>query len=417
MTDSQREFDVVVWGASGFTGRLVAEYLLERHGASGTVQWALGGRNREKLEAIRAGLGAAAADLPIVLGDGDDEASLASLAERTRVVCTTVGPYALYGSKLVAACVAHGTDYCDLTGEVHWMRRMIDTHQKEAEATGARIVHTCGFDSIPSDLGVHFVQSEMRRRHGVASPFVKARATDFSGGFSGGTIASMLNMLEESGRDPDVRRVMADPYGLNPEGDRSGPDERDRLAPAWDDDFAGWTAPFVMAGINTRVVRRSQALLGHPAGRDFRYDEAMLTGPPPMGFLTAAAITAGMAAFAGAGSIAPLRRAAERFLPDPGEGPSREQRERGYWEMRFHAAHPEDGEKGLFARLRGDRDPGYGSTAKMLAEAALCLAQDDLEARGGFETPASSMGEALATRLIEHAGVTFSIDDTAEPVG
>jgi short subunit dehydrogenase-like uncharacterized protein len=411
MSDPEREFDVILWGATGFTGRLVAEYLLQRHGADDDLRWALGGRNPEKLESIRTGLGTSAASLPIILGDGDDEASLSSLARRARVVCTSVGPYAIYGSKLVAACAAHGTDYCDLTGEVHWMRRMIDAHQKEAEATGARIVHTCGFDSIPSDLGVHFVQSQMRERHGVSSPHVKGRAAEFSGGFSGGTVASMLNMLEEAGRDPAVRRVMSDPYGLNPEGERAGADEADRITPTWDDDFDQWTGPFVMAAINTRVVRRSQALLGHPHGREFRYDETLLTGPPPAGFLKAGAVTAGMAAVAGMGSIPALRRMLGRFLPEPGEGPSQEQREKGFWDMRFHAAHPDDPAKNVRARLTGDRDPGYGSTAKMLGEAAVCLAKDNLREGGGFSTPAASMGDALVTRLRDHAGVSFSVDE------
>ncbi len=289
---SDRELDLVLWGATGFTGRLVAAHLLARHGARGGLRWALGGRSRPKLEALRRELGEAAGDLPLVVGDGEDEASMGVLAARTRVVCTTVGPYARYGSKLVAACVHRGTHYCDLTGEVQWMRRMIDAHQKEAEASGARIVHTCGFDSIPSDLGVFFLQREMQARHGVPCARVKVRVAGFSGGFSGGTVASMLNMMDEMQRDPSVRRVMSDPYALNPEGERSGPDEPDRTTPAWDPDFEAWTAPFVMAGINTRVVRRTNALLGHPWGREFRYDEAMLMGSGPAGWLKAAGFTA-----------------------------------------------------------------------------------------------------------------------------
>ena len=410
----EREFDVVVWGATGFTGRLVAEYLLETYGDGAELRWAIGGRNREKLEALREEIGRetgrSAAGLPLVVGDGDDEAFVAELARRTRVVCTTVGPYAKYGSKLVAACARGGTHYCDLTGEVQWMRRMIDAHQKEAEASGARIVHTCGFDSIPSDLGVFFLQREMRRRHGVPCARIKCRVKGFSGAFSGGTIASLLNVLDEAGRDREVRRLMADPYGLNPEGQRSGPDGPDRTTPAYDDDFSAWTAPFIMAGINHKVVRRSNALLGHAYGAEFRYDEAMLMGDGPVGWLKAAGLTGGLAAAMGAGAIGPLRSLLGRVLPAPGEGPSKEQREAGYFDLRLYGEHPEDRGKSLRAKVTGDRDPGYGSTAKMLGESAVCLAKDEITVGGGFWTPASVMGEPLLERLQAKAGLTFSIE-------
>ena len=410
MTERDREFDVVVWGATGFTGRLVAEYLLARYG-TGELRWALGGRNERKLERVRHGLGAAAAGLPLVLGDGDDEVSLRALAERTRVVCTTVGPYALYGSKLVAAFVEAATHYCDLTGEVQWMRRMIDAHQDAATASGARIVHTCGFDCIPSDLGVHFVQREMRARHGVAAPRVKCRVAGFSGGASGGTLASMLNMLEEAGRDREVIRILNDPYALNPKDLRSGPDRRESVRPEYDEDYAQWTAPFVMGAVNTKVVRRSNALLGHPYGRDFRYDEAQLAGAGPAGLARAAAIAAGLAGAMGAASLGPVRRLLANRLPAPGEGPSAAKREAGYWDLRFLARHPEDPAQSLRARLTGDRDPGYGSTSKMLGESAVCLALDALVSPPGFSTPAAAMGDALLERLRARAGVTFEIED------
>ena len=258
MAQTDREFDIVLWGASGFTGQLVAEYLVGRYGAEGSFRWALGGRNEKKLDGVRHEL--SAPELPLVLGDGDDAASLEALAARTRVVCTTVGPYARYGSKLVAACAKAGTHYCDLTGELHWIRRMLDAHEDEARRSGAVIVPTCGFDSIPSDLGVYYVQREMQARDGAPSPHVKGGAAGFSGSFSGGTVASMLNMLEEAAKDPEVRRVMADPYAISPPARSDRPDSPDRTAPAWDEDFGQWTAPFVMAGINTRVVRRSNAL-------------------------------------------------------------------------------------------------------------------------------------------------------------
>ena len=224
MSASDREFHIILWGASGFTGRLVAEYLLEKYGSGETLRWALAGRNQAKLEAVRDGIGAVAEALPILLADAADEASLAELVARGSVICTTVGPYAKYGSKLVAACARSGTHYCDLTGEVHWIRRMIDAHQDEALASGARIVHTCGFDCIPSDLGAFFLQNEMQSRHGVSADYIKYRVKGFSGGASGGTIASMLHMMEEAGSDPEVMRVMNEPYSINPKGQRTGPD-------------------------------------------------------------------------------------------------------------------------------------------------------------------------------------------------
>ena len=410
---SERELDVVVWGATGFTGRLVAEYLLQTYGAGERLRWAMGGRNEAKLREVRSELcgaaGVAEDQVPLVLGDAADAESMTELARRTRVVCTTVGPYAKYGTPLVAACARTGTDYCDLTGEVQWMRKMIDAHHEEARASGARLVHTCGFDCIPSDIGVHFVQHQMRERHGVASPRIKYRVKGFSGGASGGTIASMMNMLDEAGQDSSVLRVMNDPYGLNPEGERAGADQGDRVAPAYDTDFGAWTGPFVMAAVDTRVVRRTNALLGYPYGKDFRYDEAMLMGSGPLGLTKAIGLTAGLGAGMAALQFGAVRRLAQRRLPSPGEGPSPEQREKGYFDVRLFAAHPDDPGKSLRARVTGDRDPGYGSTSKMLAESAVCLAQDELAAEGGCLTPAAAMGDALLQRLRASAGLTFDI--------
>jgi short subunit dehydrogenase-like uncharacterized protein len=400
-----REFEIVLWGATGFTGRLVAEFLLEQYGAGGELAWALGGRNREKLEAVRAELGAG--ELPLVVGDGDDEAAMASLAERTQVVCSTVGPYALYGSKLVAACAAKGTHYCDLTGEVHWMQRMIEAHQDAAEASGARIVHTCGFDSIPSDLGVLFLQHEMQTRHGTPCARIELRVAGFSGGASGGTIASMINMMEEAEHDPEIRRSIGEPYALNPKDQRGGPDGPGIRGPAWDPHAEQWIAPFIMADLNTKIVRRSNALLGYPWGRDFRYDEAMLMGTGPAGFTKAAGLAFGSGAAMAGFAIGPLRRAISGRLPKPGEGPSQQAREAGYFDLLLRGE-AKDGHV-LSARVTGDRDPGYGSTAKMLGESAVCLARDPLSAGGGFGTPTSVMGQALIERLQARAGLSFEL--------
>lgn len=410
MEVSDREYDVVLWGATGFTGSLVAEYLMGRYGVGNGLRWAIGGRSQEKLAAVRDGLGATASALPIVLGDAGEADAMQALAETTRVVCSTVGPYAKYGSPLVEACVKGGTHYCDLTGEIHWMQRMIDTHQDAARSSGARIVHTCGFDCIPSDLGTWFIQREMRTRHGVASPHVKLRVKGFSGGASGGTIASMLNMMEEAKHDPAVTRAMNEPYSINPQGERSGPDGPERFAPQQDGDFGEWTAPFVMAGVDTKIVRRTNALLDYAYGRDFRYDEAVLMGAGAVGAAKAAAMTAGLGSGMALATVGPIRSLLASRLPSPGEGPSKEAREAGYFDLRLHAAHPTDRSLDLRAKVTGDRDPGYGSTSKMLGEAAVCLAKDDLANAGGFWTPAAAMGEPLLERLTKHAGLTFEIE-------
>ncbi len=411
-----REFDVVVWGATGFTGMLVAEYLAERYGVGGTLRWALAGRNEAKLETVRRDLAASCADaasLPLLLADAGDPASLEALTARTRVVCTTVGPYAQYGSELVAACVARGTHYCDLTGEVHWMRRMIDAHHAGAARRGARIVHTCGFDSVPSDLGVHWLQREMRARHGVPCVAVKYRASAFKGGFSGGTVASMLNMFEEAETDSSIRTILDDPYALNPAGVPRGLDGPEKTLPEYDPDFAAWVTPFVMAMINTKVVRRSNALLDFAYGADFRYDEGTLIPYGQLGFPLAAAIASGSSLFNAATAVRPLRDAIARFLPKPGDGPDQRTRESGYFEILLLGRHPDDAGANLRLKVRGDRDPGYGSTAKMLGEAAACLALDNLSTPCGVLTPAVAMGDALLDRLQANAGVTFEAQSGA----
>jgi short subunit dehydrogenase-like uncharacterized protein len=408
-TASDRELDLVVWGATGFTGRLVAEYLYGQYGTGGDLRWAIGGRSPDKLDALRETLGAGE-DLPVITGDSRDPVSLAALVERTAVVCSTVGPFARYGSELVEACAAAGTHYCDITGEVQWMRRMIDAHEDTARASGARIVHACGFDSIPSDLGTLFLQDAMQAQEGRACSEVKLRVRKMKGAFSGGTVASLLNALEEAGRDPQARRALGHPYGLNPEGEQSGPDGADQKTPVYDPDFVSWTAPFVMATVNTRVVRRSNAVMDYPYGRDFRYSEAVTTGPGTMGWTRAASMTAGLGAFAAAASVGPARALMNRlFLPQPGEGPDEAQRESGSFDLRLFGRAANG--KTLRARVTGDRDPGYGATCRMLGESAVCLAQDGdaLSVEGGFWTPASCMGETLIARLRASAGLGFEL--------
>ncbi len=403
-----REFDVVVWGATGFTGTLVAEYLLEQYGVTNGIKWAIAGRSMARLEALRESLGAPG--LAAIVADSFDREALADLAKRTRVVLTTVGPYALYGDLLVEACVTSGTHYCDLAGEVQWIRRMIDRHDDAARHSGARIVHCCGFDSVPSDLGVWFLQHAARQRRGSHCVAVTTLVQASKGGFSGGTIASLMNVLDEARTDRNVARLMARPYALNPDPDFGGPDEPDTLRPRYHEKAQTWVAPFIMAAINTRVVRRSHALLGFPYGQEFRYDEAIMTGSGPGGWAKALAIAGTMAAVMTAGSLKATRRPLERFvLPSPGEGPDADERERGFFKFR---------QVGVFAdgttiesRVTGDRDPGYGSTSKMIAECAVCLAENEVPAGGGVWTPATALNGALLRRLTERAGLTFDIVD------
>jgi len=407
-TQTERAYDVVVWGATGFTGKLVAEYLYENYADPDQLIWAIAGRNREKLQAVVADIAGDSAPPDIIVADSNDAASLHDLASQTRVVVTTVGPYALYGDMLVEACVNAGTDYCDLSGEVQWMRRIIDTHQSAAEASGARIVHSCGFDSIPSDLGVQFLQEHAMETTGSPCTRVEFLVKAMRGGGSGGTIASALNALKESRQDREVARILVAPYSLNPEGERTGPDGRDQQTVRYDELAGVWTAPFIMAMINNRNVRRSNALLDYVYGKDFRYRESISCGSGPAGWSKAAAITAGIGGMILAGSFDFTREnLIKRFVPKPGEGPSQAERESGFFNLLL-VGETADGNI-LKARVTGDRDPGYGSTSKMLSQSAICLAKDARSTGGGIWTPASAMGPALRERMINHAGLTFDI--------
>ncbi|MBX3129867.1 MAG: saccharopine dehydrogenase NADP-binding domain-containing protein [Polyangiaceae bacterium] len=406
-----RPYDLVLFGATGFTGALVAEYLAGH--APPSLRWALAGRSREKLEAVRRSLGMAQprlAELPLLVADSHDRASLDRVAQDAHVVCTTVGPYALHGAELVAACVDAGTHYCDLTGEVQFIRRMIDAHHERAQQTGARIVHCAGFDSIPSDLGCLMLQEHAIEAFGAPCSVVRFSLTKNRGGVSGGTVASMLNLLDEARRDRSVLRTVGHPYALNPPGEQTGPDGSDQRGIGWDADAGTITAPFVMAAINTRVVRRSNALFGYRYGRDFSYSEVTSLPASPKGALTAAGLTLGLGGLLLAANVPPLRRALEKRLPKPGEGPSRRARERGFFEveLRGTGARPSGEPFEVRAVVAGTQDPGYGETAKMLGESALCLASDALTSAGGVLTPAVALGMTLVGRL-RTAGMTFDI--------
>jgi short subunit dehydrogenase-like uncharacterized protein len=410
-----RDHDIVLFGATGFTGKLVAEYLA-RH-APKSVRWAIAGRNKAKLEAVKRDLVAidpALAELPVLVADGHDQASLDAIVPKTRVVCTTVGPFGEHGRKLVSTCARSGTHYCDITGEVPFIRASIDENHAKAVETHARIVHCCGFDSIPSDLGV-FILWDHARKQGGSLSWTKGFVGEMSGTASGGTAATMLAIVEEATRDPKVRRLLGNPHALDPEVPRGrgrDPFEADVRGVAFDKDIDRWTAPFVMSSINTRIVRRSNALLHY--GEPFRYREAMSLPKGAKGLLAASFVTAGTAGFTLGAALPPTRALLARFvLPKAGEGPSKEARDRGHFTLRFVA----EGTRGnatplrVKATVKGTSDPGYGETAKMLGQSCLCLAMDAdaLEPRYGVLTPASAMGITLVERL-RREGMTFAVE-------
>ena len=382
-----RAHDIIVYGSTGFTGRLVAEYLAAHYPG---LNWAMAGRSLAKLEQIRTEVGAPAS-LPLIVADAADPASLAAMVSAAQVVITTVGPYQLYGSELVAACAAAGTAYVDLCGEPAWMREMIDAHEARAKASGARIVFSCGFDSIPFDLGVQQLQKLCIERFGAPAPRIKGRVRTMKGGFSGGTAASLKATLAAAARNPSLIKLLASPFALTPGFE--GPDQPNGMLPHYDTGVNAWVAPFIMAPINTKNVHRTNALAGHPYGRDFRYDEMMVA--PGLGELGKAAAEA----------IAKANPLAGDGGPKPGEGPSKEERESGHYDVLFIAEY-EDGRTAKLS-VKGDRDPGYGSTSKMIAESALCLVKD-VQGEGGVWTPGALMGDALVARLVAHAGLTFT---------
>lgn len=391
-----REFDLVVFGATGFTGKLVAEYIAS---SGERVSWAIAGRNQTKLEAL-------GMNVPIIVADALDPAAMASVAQRTKVVCTTAGPFARYGSHLVAACAAAGTHYCDLTGEVQWMRRMIDAHHDRAKATGARIVHTCGFDSIPSDLGTWALQQEMIAAFGKPAPQVTALFGESSGGFSGGTVASAMETAAEASVDRAVRKVLGNPYALDPDPYADRPPAPDEASIGWDSRLKMFTLPFVMAQVNTRVVRRAHALAGLPWGPDFVYRELMSTPGSPRGLAMAVGIAGGLAGIAFAMKRPRLRKQLAKRAPKPGEGPSPQARAKGHWKVRLVGEVAN--QRIVYVAADDHGDPGYASTAKMLGESALCLARDPLTSPGGVQTPSVAMGKALLDRL-RRTGLTFEV--------
>ena len=387
---SNRDFEVIIYGASGFTGRLVAEYMGKTYGQS--INWAMAGRNEAKLAEVRAEVGAPDST-PLVIADADDLDSLRSMVKRADCILTTVGPYQLYGSELVGLCAEEGTHYVDLSGEPGWMHEMIEKHAATAASTGARIVHSCGFDSVPFDLGVYFLQEAAVERFGTPMPRIRGRVRAMQGEFSGGTAASMGATMAAVQKNPDLINVLINPFSLA--NGFSGPAQPADNKPYEDEVIGSWVAPFIMAAINTKNIHRSNALLDQRYGADFEYDEMMVCGPGEQGKAVADMVA----------SSNPL---GGDDVPKPGEGPSKESREAGHYDVLFVGTNA-NGDR-IEAAGTGDMDPGYGSTSKMIAESALCIVQDCPDLPGGIYTPAPAMGNKLIKRLVDKAGLTFDLE-------
>jgi short subunit dehydrogenase-like uncharacterized protein len=409
---ADRELDIVLFGATSFVGRLCAEYL--SRAAPSEVRVGLAGRSRERLRDLQTSLGGRAADWPLLVADTTDQESLSALAATTRVLTTTVGPYRRYGLPVLEACAIAGTHYADLTGEVLFMREAINRFDAVAIGSGARIVHSCGFDSIPSDLGVLLLHEAITAEGTGQLEDTTLVVRAMKGGPSGGTIASLTGSIDEARGNSGQARMLADPYALSPDRDaepRLGP-EGDLRGVRHDDELGMWVGPFVMGSINTRAVRRSNALQGWAYGPRFRYQEVMGFGSGARGAVQAGAVACGVGALVVGLSVGPSRALLDRVLPSPGEGPNEKQRDGGFFRIEIHAR-TSSGARYL-CRVAAQGDPGYKATAVMLGESSLSLALDSegLPSRAGVLTPATAMGNALVQRL-RRAGQTFEVERTA----
>ena len=383
------KYDFVIYGATGFTGKLVVEYAIKQYSNNNEVSWAIAGRNNEKLEHVQEKY-----NLPSNIGkivvDSDDQDSIDEMVSQTKCVLTTVGPYQLYGEKIIKTCISTGTDYVDLCGEPGFMHKIISECSAEAKETGARVVFSCGFDSIPFDLGVLFVQEEVMSRLNKYAPSVRGRVRGMNGEFSGGTAASMKATMSALQSNPELINILVNPHALC--DGFQGVQQDDDSKPIYDEELETWVAPFFMAPINTKNIHRSNKLMNHIYGENFKYNEMWIQGPGEEGKAASEFIS----------TMNPLGDA-----PEPGDGPSRESRENGNYDVLFCA--DVDGET-IKASVSGDMDPGYGSTSKMIAESAVCLVKDCQDLAGGIYTPAASMGKKLIKRLESNAGLTFKLE-------
>ena len=414
-SEEKRPYAVVLYGATSFVGQITAHYLTNfltnnKNKDGSTVTWAIAGRDEEKLNKLQSKLGS---KVDIIIANSNDAASLDEMTKQTQVIISTVGPYLKYGEPLIKSCAENGTDYVDLTGEAIFIKDMMDKYQDTAKQSGARIVNSCGFDSIPSDLGVYFTQAKAEEQFGETCNVIHMRVKAAKGGISGGTIASMASIFEEAGEDKSRRKQVANPYLLNDDADAPNVRQDNVKKPEYDSNHKRWLAPFVMATINTRIVHRTNQLLSYEYGRDFKYDEAMWMKDGAKGKLSSYAMSAGLLGFATAMMIKPSRELlAKHVLPKAGSGPSKDEQENGYFDIRHFGQTAKNDT--IIIKVTGDRDPGYGSTSRMISQAALCLAQDinKEDVGGGFWTPASAMGDKLITRLEAHSGLSFEVIDS-----
>ncbi|MAE40746.1 MAG: saccharopine dehydrogenase [Psychrobacter sp.] len=407
-----RPYAVVLYGATSFVGQITAKYLSQFLADSNDVEWAIAGRDEEKLKKLQSEISdsGSAKKVDIIIANSNDEASLDEMTKQAKVVISTVGPYLKYGEPLIKSCANNGTDYVDLTGEAIFIKDMMDKYQDTASQSGARIVNSCGFDSIPSDLGVYFTQQQAEKQFDEVCEKIHMRVKAAKGGLSGGTVASMATIFEEVGKDKSRRKQVANPYLLNDDADAPNVRQKNVSKPEYDSEHGRWLAPFVMASINTRIVHRTNQLTDYEYGREFKYDEAMWMKDGVKGQLTSYALSAGLFGFATTMMFKPSRELlSKHVLPKSGSGPSKSEQENGYFDIRFFGYTPSN--DSISTKVTGDRDPGYGSTSRMLAQSALCLAQDisHQDVKGGFWTPASAMGDKLIARLKEHSGLSFEV--------
>ena len=386
---NSNQYDFVIFGATGFTGKLVVEYVINKYGCNDDISWAIAGRNKEKLEKVKDRFNLPS-DIAMMIVDSSDQASVDAMVSQTKCVLTSVGPYQLYGEKIITSCISSGTDYVDLCGEPGFMHKIISEYSDEAKQKGARIVFSCGFDSIPFDLGVLFVQEEVKAKFNKYAPSVRGRVRDMNGEFSGGTAASMKATMAALHSNPDLINVLINPHALC-EGFQ-GVQQDDDSKPKYDEELDTWVAPFFMAPINTKNIHRSNKLMNHIYGEDFKYNEMWIQGSGEEGKAAAEFIS----------TMNPLGDA-----PEPGEGPSKESRENGNYDVLFCA---DLDDQTIKASVSGDMDPGYGSTSKMITESAVCLVKDCKDLPGGIYTPAASMGEKLIKRLERNAGLSFKVE-------
>ena len=400
---NKRDFDLIIWGATGFTGNLVCDYINKNYNER-ELRWAIAGRNKKKILKLQQKL--KIDDSRTIIADSSDKDSLVKMVKKSKVVCTTVGPYAKYGTNLVEACIEGETNYCDITGETQWIRRIIDRFHTKAKEKNIKIINSCGFDSIPSDMGVFYSQKIILEKTGKYASTINMRVAGAKGGISGGTYNSLSNVLEEALIDKEVRKTLTNPYGLNPIDKQFGPDKSDLREVIFDTVSNSWIAPFVMAGINTKIVRRSHALMDFMYGKNFAYDEATLTGKGIAGQIRGyMSLIPIFLATRKKGSI--IKKIVDFILPKSGEGPSEKTRINGYYNLRFYLTLDK---MTYVSKVLGDMDPGYGSTSKMLAESAICLALDKIPETYGILTPSVALGDSLLKRLEENAGLTFIFD-------